>query len=259
MTTTTAPDTAPPAAQAARAVLRAEARLFRREPGALFWIVAFPSLLVTVLGLIPGFREPDASLGGLRVIDLYVPVAVLLSIVVAGVQTLPAVLTGYRERGILRRLSVTPVDPKALIGAQLVLHGVAVLAAIVLALAVGRIAFGVPLPGQPFGYALAVVLTALAGTASGGTIAALSRTSKAAQTIGTVAFFPAMFSAGVYLPVQTMPDTLRQVVELTPFGAASQALHDTAGGGWPQWWQLLVIALWAGVLWAAAVRWFRWE
>ncbi|EST38862.1 hypothetical protein N566_05260 [Streptomycetaceae bacterium MP113-05] len=242
-----------------RAVLRSEARLFGREPGALFWIVVFPSLLLTVLGLVPAFREPDASLDGLRVIDLYVHVAVLLSMTVAGVQALPTVLVGYRERGILRRLSATPVGPRALIGAQLVLHGAAVLASIVLAVAVARLAFGVPLPEQPFGYALTVVLTAFAGTAMGGTIAAVSRTAKTSQTIGTVVFFPAMFSTGVWIPVQTMPDTLQRVVELTPFGAASQALYESASGGLPQWWLLLVTALWAVTLFAVAVRWFRWE
>ena len=241
------------------AVLRAEARLFSREPGTLFWIVAFPSLLLTILGLIPGFREPDASLGGQRVIDLYVHVAVLLSMTMAGIQALPTVLTGYRERGILRRLSTTPVGPRALIGAQLALHGVAVLVAIVLALGVGRLAFGVPLPEQPFGYGLTVVLSALAGTATGGTIAAVSRTTKAAQTMGTIVFFPAMFTTGVWLPVQTMPATLQHVVALTPFGAATQALHDSAGGSWPRWWLLLVITLWAAALVTAAVRWFRWE
>lgn len=254
-----APEGTPGAGRPFSAVLRAEARLFSREPGMLFWIILFPSLLLTVLGLIPAFREPDAALGGQRVIDLYVPVAVLLSIVTAGIQTLPGVLTGYRERGILRRLSTTPVPPRALVGAQLALHGAAVVVAILLALAVGRSAFGVLLPQQPLGYGLTVLLTALAGTAVGGVIAAVSRTTRIAQTVGTVAFFPAMFTTGVWIPVQTMPETLRRIVELTPFGSAAQGLHDSTGGAWPQWWHLVVIASWALLLITAAARWFRWE
>ena len=51
------------------AVLRTELRLFRREPGALFWILLFPTLLLVILGSIPGFRHHDADLGGLRTID----------------------------------------------------------------------------------------------------------------------------------------------------------------------------------------------
>lgn len=257
MADTTAPAPAAPGASAA--VLRTEARLFLREPAALFWIVAFPSLLLTVLGLVPPFREPSEDLGGLRVIDLYVPVAVLLSTVVAGVQVLPNTLTGYRERGILRRLSTTPVRPRALLTAQLALHGATVLVSVVLALAVGRLAFGVALPEQPLGYLLALVLTAFAGLALGATVSALSRTVKIAQTIGTIVFFPAMFTAGVWVPVQTMPDLLRRIVELSPFGAASQALDRAAAGEWPAWTHLGVTGLWALLLTCVAIRWFRWE
>ncbi len=46
------------------AVLRTELRLFRREPGALFWILLFPTLLLVILGSIPGFRHHEADLGG---------------------------------------------------------------------------------------------------------------------------------------------------------------------------------------------------
>ncbi|MFD7259150.1 ABC transporter permease [Streptomyces sp. NPDC059874] len=244
---------------ASAAVLRSETRLFCREPAVLFWIIAFPSLLLTILGLVPSFREADEALGGRRGIDLYVPVAVLLSVIVSGAQTMPGVLTGYRERGILRRLSTTPAGPKSLLAAQIVLHGAAILLSVLLAVTIGRLAFDVALPKQLPGYALAIVLTVLAGLALGATISALSRTAKIAQTIGTVVFFPMMFTAGVYAPVQTMPGLLRDIVELTPLGAASQALDQAAAGDWPTWSHLAVTGLWAVPLIGAAVRWFRWE
>ncbi|MFF9479078.1 ABC transporter permease [Streptomyces sp. NPDC014733] len=241
------------------AVLRTEAKLFRREPGALFWLLVFPSALLTILGLIPAFREPGAAPGGLRVIDLYVPVAVLLALAVAGVQTMPVQLTGYRERGILRRLSTTPARPASLLMASLLLHAAAVLGSVLLALAVGRLAFGVALPAQPAGYVLALLVTTLAAFALGCALSAVSRTVKAAQTLGTVVFFPMMFTAGVWLPVQSMPETLRHLVEWSPLGAASQALGQAAAGDWPSWSHLGVTGLWAVLLLTVAVRRFRWE
>ncbi|MPY48954.1 ABC transporter permease [Streptomyces acidicola] len=243
----------------ATAVLRAEARLFLREPGALFWILAFPTVLLCVLGSIPSFREPSADLGGLRVVDLYVPVVVLLAVIMSGLQAMPPVLTGYRERGILRRMSATPMRPGALIGAQIALHGAAVAVSATLALAVGRIVFNVALPRHLPGYLVAFALAALAALALGSTISAVSRTTKITQAVGSVVFFPAMFTAGVYLPVSTMPDVLQRTVDLTPFGAAAQALDAAAAGDWPSWTHLGVTALWSGLLVAAARRWFRWE
>ncbi|MFD9539967.1 ABC transporter permease [Streptomyces sp. NPDC060022] len=241
------------------AVLRTETRLFLREPGSLFWILVFPATLLTILGLIPSFRQDDPALGGRSVIDLYVPVAVLLGMIMAGLQAMPPVLTGYRERGILRRMSATPVRPSALLTAQIVLHGTASAGSALLAMAVGRTAFGVRLPEHALGYLLALVLAIACVLALGATICALSRTTKASAAVGSVAYLVMMFTAGVWVPVQTMPDLLRRVVETTPFGAASQALNQAASGNWPGWAHLGVMLLWTVALGAAATRLFRWE
>lgn len=239
-------------------MLKAEAGLFVREPLSLFWVVLFPSVLLTILGLIPAFRHPDPALGGRRVIDLYVPVTVLLALMTAGIQAMPPVLAGYRERGILRRMSATPVRPRTLLAAQIVLHGAAALVSVALTLAVGRLAFGVALPGRPGGYLLALLPATLGALALGATVAALSRTTKIAGAVASAVFFPMMFSAGVWIPVQAMPALLRRIVGFTPFGAGAQALGQAAAGDWPSWSHLAVVGLWAVVLTGTASRWFRW-
>ena len=73
---------------AAKAVFRTEARLFGREPASLFWIIAFPLVLACVMGLVPGFRDPDPALGGMRMVDVYVPVSVLLSMIMAAIMAM---------------------------------------------------------------------------------------------------------------------------------------------------------------------------
>lgn len=254
-----APRPAPRSPSASRAVFVTEFRLFRREPGSLFWILVFPTALMTILGPIPSFRQADDALGDRRVIDLYVPVAVLLAMIMAGLQAMPPVLTGYRERGILRRMSATPVRPSALLTAQIVLHGAAALGSALLVAVVGRVAFSVALPRQPLGYVLALLLATASVLALGALICALSRTTKVSSAIGSVVYLLMMFTAGVWVPVQTMPDTLRRVVEATPFGAASQALDRAVSGGWPGRAYLGVMALWAAMVTLVANRTFTWE
>ncbi|MFJ2745479.1 ABC transporter permease [Streptomyces sp. NPDC087440] len=260
--TTAAPAPAPArvlGGPALAAVLKAEGRLFLREPGSLFWILGFPTILLVILGLIPSFREASPELGGRRVIDLYVPVAVLLGMIMASLQAMPPVLTSYRERGILRRLSTTPVRPLAILGAQFALHGAAMITSALLAITVGRLAFGVPLPFSQPGYLLAVLLMIACALALGSTLSAVAATTKAATAIGSVVFILMMFTSGVWLPVQTMPDLLQTIVGLTPFGAASQAMNRAMLGSWPEWQHLGIMALWAAGLTGAATRWFRWE
>jgi ABC-2 type transport system permease protein len=241
------------------AVLKAEARLFGREPGALFWVIAFPSLLLGILGAVPSFRQSNPDLGGLRLIDVYVPVLVLVALIMAGVQTMPPVITGYRERGILRRVSLTPVRPGTLLGAQMGLNGAAAILSALLCLTIGRAALNVGLPRQSAGYVLALLLTAAAALALGALVSALAKTAKMAGAIGSVVFFPSLFCAGLWIPVRSMPDLMAHIVVLTPFGAAASALDQASTGQWPDWSHLGVMTAWAVVLTAGAARWFRWE
>ncbi|WP_353944822.1 ABC transporter permease [Streptomyces sp. HUAS MG91] len=242
-----------------KAVLKAEFTLFRREAGSLIGILLFPIALLVILGSIPSFREVDPGLGGIRLVDAYVPVTVLLAMIAGGIQSMPPIITGYRERGVLRRMSTTPVRPSALLSAQMAIHGAAIVLGAALCLAVGRIAFDVALPRQLAGYLLALALSVVVALSLGALIASRARTTKISNAIGTVVFFPAMFCAGVWVPVQAMPDALAHIVELTPFGAAAQALNQAMAGDWPGWSHLLVLAVWAVGLSGAAARWFRWE
>ncbi len=242
-----------------RAVLRTESRLFLREPASLFWIIAFPSILVVILGFIPDFRKPTEEFGGQAVIGLYVPIAVLLTMLVAAITALPVVIVGYREQQVLRRIATTPARPAHVLGAQYVIHGVAVLIGSVLVLLIGRLAYGVPLPAQPLGYALVVLLAFASLLALGGIIAGVTPNTRLASTFATVVFFPLMFTAGVWVPVQAMPGILGRVVELTPLGAAAVAMDATTLGQWPTATQILVLVVWTAVLGVLAVRLFRWE
>ncbi len=243
----------------ARAVLRSETRLFLREPGALFWIMAFPVLLLVILGCIPSFREPSADLGGQRVVDLYVPITILLAAIMSSIQAMPAVLSAYREQQVLRRIATTPAEPWHLLAAQYVLHGGAVVVGAALVLVVGRVAFDVRIPGSAGAYVLVLVLALVALLAAGGLLSGLASTSKTSAALSTVVAFPMMFTAGVWLPVQTMPGTLRDIVEATPLGAAAAALGQAGLGSWPDLVHILVLLGWTLALGALAARYFRWE
>jgi ABC-2 type transport system permease protein len=236
-----------------------EFRLYRREPAVLFWILAFPSILVIILGCIPAFREPIASLGGRRVIDLYVAIAIILTLASLGLQVAPQVLATYRERGILRRLATTPARPAALLGAQLMTGLLTAIGSVVLVLVIARLAFAVALPRQVPGFVVAFLATAGAAFAIGLFIAAVASGGKAANTIGTLAFFPLMFFAGLWTPREVFPEVLRRVADLTPLGAGERAVQAAMSGQWPAWGSLTVLVAYMLVFGLAAARLFRWE
>jgi ABC-2 type transport system permease protein len=239
------------------ALLKTEARLLVREPILLFWGVVFPLVLLTVMGL--AGNDPDPDLGGLTLVQTYVPVLIAFTFTVLGTSALPTALATYRERGILKRLATTPVRPSRLLGAQMTTSAGMAAATAILILAVAKLAFGVPLPDAPFAFLLAVVLAAAALLGIGLLIAALAPRTRIAGAIGTMLFFPLMFFAGLWAPRATMGDTLRDIGDYTPLGAAVQALQDATAGTWPSAGQLLVMAAYAVICAVLATRLFRWQ
>jgi len=205
-------------------------------------VIVFPTLLLVILGSIPYFREPIEGMHGVRLIDLYVPTIVVLAMITASLQSMPPTLVGYRERGVLRRLAVTPTRPLNLLGAQVVAHAAAIVVATAVALAVAGIAFHVPLPQQFLGWLLAYGFVMVAALALGSLIAAVSPSAKLGATFGAIVFFPSMFTAGVWIPLNVMPDTMRTLVEYTPMGAGTQAITEALTGSWPSSIHLLVMA-----------------
>lgn len=240
-------------------LIMTELRLFLREPVPAFFVFAFPTLLVVILGCIPAFREASEDTGGYRVINLYVGIAVALTIAMLALQVTPSVLATYREKGVLRRLATTPVPPLMLLGAQLVMGLLVALASSALVLAVGRIAFDVPLAGNFPGFVLAFLLSAAGVLAIGIVIAALAPTGKAANAIGTVLFFPSMFFAGLWAPREVMPGIVQRIGDFTPLGAGERALHEAMGGSWPNALSATVLVGYLVVFGLAAVRLFRWS
>ena len=236
-----------------------ELRLFLREPAQVFFALAFPSILIVILGSIPTFRESSADLGGLRVIDLYVPIAVALILAMLALQVTPLVLATYRERGVLRRLATTPARPIALLGAQLVLSIATAIVSGALVLLIGRFAFDVRLPQALGSFVIAFLLCAAAVFSLGLFIAAVVPTGKAANSIGTLLFFPSMFFAGLWTPREVMPKILQRIGDFTPLGAGERALHEATTGHWPSLISLAVLVAYVLVFGAAAARLFKWQ
>jgi ABC-2 type transport system permease protein len=252
------PATAPRPGRALRKVTLTETKMLVRTPAVLFWAIGFPVAAVIVLGLIPSANKPVAGLGGISVLQTYVPTIVIFTLVMSAVNFLPATLVSYRERGMLRRMFTTPVKPRTLLAAQVLLNlGIQVATvALVAVLAVG--AFGASI-GQPLGFIVAIVLTAAAFSTLGLLIAAVCFTGKAANAVGAVLFFVLMFFAGLWIPRATMPTALRDISSFTPGGAGGQVIHSAAAGGWAPWWYFAVLAGYVVVCGVAASRLFRWE
>jgi ABC-2 type transport system permease protein len=172
---------------------------------------------------------------------------------------LPGPLVSYRELGILRRLSTTPVPAYWVLAAQIVVQSCFMVVTLALVVTVSIVFFGVSAPMSPAGMVLAIALCMAALFAIGLTTAALARTSGAARGLMAVALYPMMFFSGLYYPVQLMPAVIQDISNYTPLGAAVQAIGDSWVGQFPPAQPLLVLVVYALVFGFLAKRFFRWE
>ena len=243
---------------ATTAMIGSEARLLARNPGVVIWTVLLPVVASVVLASIPATREPVDDFGGLSVFQVYQPILVLFVLAMLAVQALPDVLTRYREMGILKRLRTTPASPGLLLIAQFVLISAVSIVCLAVIVVVPGIISG-QWPRHPVGFVVSYVLTGSAFLGLGMVIASLFRNAKVAAGFGTAVFFVLMFFAGLWIPRSTMPGWMHVISNLTPSGAGTQTLVDTATTGWPPVGYFGTLLVWGVVTTAIAIRTFKWE
>lgn len=242
-----------------KTLIKTETRLLLREPILLLWTTGLPIAAFTILALVPGTSRPTDDLGGLSYAQVYLGVIALIALSLLTTMSLPAVLSTYRERGVLKRLSVTPMRPWRLLATQIGINLAVVLLTVAVMLVVATVTFDDGFPGSPLGWIVTFLLASGAMLGLAALVAALAPSSKIASAITTILFFPLMFFAGLWIPLQTMPGWLRTISEFTPLGAASQALADSIDGHFPATKSLLVLLAYTVTLSGLAIRTFRWQ
>jgi ABC-2 type transport system permease protein len=183
--------------------------------------------------------------------------------IAVGLAGLPQQLSTYRQQGVLRRMSTTPVPPSWLLAAQTMVSLILAVIAVGILLGAGAGAFGLALPHDVGGYLVsfvALMLTAAATTGLGLLVAAVARTPQIAQALTAVLFYPLAFFSGLYVPIQSIhSQVITDISRVLPTGAGFTALHAAFGGQSTGLAPLVVLVAWAIGSWVAATRLFRWE
>ena len=224
-----------------------ELKLLLRDVGSLISILAIPLFILLIFGL--SFDVKDSLLPSM---------AVAIALALNALYVVPTYLGTYREKGILRRLSTTPMHPATLLAAQLIIHLLAALASVALVV-VAAATMGIAPPGHVPGALAAFGLGTTAMFAIGVLIAALAPNGRVATGIGVLLYWPLAFLGGVTIPEAQMPAALARISDFTPLGAFRQAVQDTWGGSAPQPLNLAIMAAYALLAGLAAVKFFRWD
>lgn len=192
-----------------------ELKLQLREPIAVFFTLAFPIMLMVLFGAIFG-NEAEDFLGGYGRVDLSVPGYIGMIIGTIGLLAIPQTLSHYRDKGILRRLRVTPLQSGSVLWSQVATQVVMTAVGVLLLLIVGFTIFDMRIPEGDITIIPAILLSAFSFFAVGFVLAGVMPTARTTQAVGMAIFYPMLFLSGAAIPRFVMPELVQQVAELLP-------------------------------------------
>ncbi|MEO6445882.1 MAG: ABC transporter permease, partial [Gemmatimonadaceae bacterium] len=185
--------------------------------------------------------------------------AVLIAI--NAVLSLLAIISIYREGGILKRLRATPLSPLTILGAHVVVKLSFTIVSLALLLIAGRRLFPGSLDVPLLSFTAALLLSTLSILSLGFVIASIIPTARFAQPIGAAVLYPMLAISGLFIPVDRLPRALQMVAFALPTTHAVSLMQGIWDGtGWSaQWINVVALLLVFAACSTAATKVFRWE
>ena len=206
--------------------------------------------------------EEPVSGQDISYIDFLVPGIIAMSLMNSGVIGLSTAFVTYRERGILRRIRMTPFPLPNFILARVFSQVVVAFAQAAILLLLGNLLYGVTIEGNIALVAFVVLVGALAFLAIGFLMSSISRTTEEAAGLSNLITFPMLFLSGVFFDTDNAPEWLKPITKVMPLHYLVEALRQpmTFGKGLSAIWvDLLVLAATFVIAVVLAVRFFKWD
>jgi ABC-2 type transport system permease protein len=236
-----------------------ETKIFTREPMGFVGTLLVPLILFIVLGRAFGASRPVAT----PAVDIPFNPAIFAAVLIAlsAVQSLVAIISIYREGGILKRLRATPLSPVTIMGAQVVVKLVFTVVSLALVMLAGRRLFPGVMGVNVFSFTAATLLGTFSILSLGFVLASIVPTARFAQPIGAAVLYPMLAVSGLFYPLERLPRALQAVAFLFPTTHAVALLQGVwNGSGWSaHWLDVTALLVLFGAFTALSTRVFRWE
>lgn len=235
-----------------------ETKVFVREPLGLVGTLVVPLIIFVMMGRAVG---TETSAPSLEESPFNVAILAALIIAVGAVLSLIAIISIYREGGILKRLRATPLSPVTILGSHVVVKLGFTMASLALLVLAGRRFFPGALQVDLVSFSAALLLSTLSILSLGFVLASLVPTARFAQPLGAVILYPMVAISGLFFPVDRLPTALRVIAQALPTTHAVGLMQGVWDGvGWGALWVHVAALVAAFVICiAVSTRFFRWE
>ncbi len=218
-----------------------------------------------IAGVAPIVRLHAEGIAGprqVRFIDFLLPGILAMTVMQTGLLGVTEVLTGLRQRLILKRVLATPVFPLMFLGGLTARYAATTLVQLGIIAAVAILLFHATIVGNPASLIGLAIFGALVAVGIGFAVSTLASTPEAASVLGSVIHFPMMFLSGTLWPREFMPAFMQPVIRALPLTPLVDAMRGVAARGdalglfAPG---LAYLGLWGLVAFVVTAVRFRWE
>jgi ABC-type multidrug transport system permease subunit len=206
-------------------------------------------------------KSTTSSEPGSRYIDFLIPGLLGMNLMNAGMWGVGFALVDMRQRKLLKRFVATPMRRSDFLMALAASRIVMMIAEVGLLLGFGILIFHMLVLGSW----LSIILIGTLGSMSFGALGLLtaSRAQKIESISGLInlVMMPMWIFSGVFFSYERFPAMVQPFIKALPLTALNDALRATILEGASlasQSGRLLILALWGGLSFILAVRWFRW-
>jgi ABC-2 type transport system permease protein len=198
----------------------------------------------------------------LTYIDFLLPGVLSMSIMQMGIFGVAFSFVSLKKRGILRRLSATPVEPGDFILAQVMMRLLVVLLQVAVMVGAGVWFFHLHLIGNILNMFVLAVLGAVIFLAVGFALAGMSKSEDQVAPMANLITLPMLLLSGVFFSRSNLPGIIHTITNWFPLTFLADGMRSVAIDGatlaqvLPQ---VLGLGVWAVVACVLAIRMFRWE
>ena len=173
-----------------------------------------------------------------------------------------ATLQGWRQSKLLRRLQLSPVSTRTVVGARVTVTVGIALTQMAIFLGLGSAAFGLRLTGSWWAGVPLLVVGTLCFMSVGLFAGAVARTTEGAVNLANFIVLPMAFLSGSFFALDAAPGWLQAVSQALPLRHLNDGMLDVmVRGEGPSavLAPMAILAAFAAVLTLVAARLFRWE
>ena len=188
-----------------------EIKVFMREPLGAIGSIVMPVIVFLLMGRLGRTMLPTRNLSSSAFFRVNVPVFVAVLIALNAVLSLVAIISIYREGGILKRLRATPLRPWTILSSHVLVKLSLTAVTLSLMLLAGRRYYPVDTDVNGWSFAAALIIATLSILSLGFLIASIVPTARFAQPIGAIILYPMFVVSGLFIPAQVLPSWLQHL------------------------------------------------